>query len=131
MNIFKVTFQIKILTTAVFMVFLLKRSLKLTQWISLIILVIGISIIQVQNVNSTKKLDDKSNPIIGLISVISACVLSGLAGVWFEKILKDSKVSIWIRNIQLGLFGSVFALLTAYTSDYKGIQEKGKHFFLS
>lgn len=126
--VFQVTFQVKILTTAVFMVVLLKKSLRSTQWISLVILVIGISIIQVQNVNSSKQTDDSSSPFLGLFSVITACILSGLAGVYFEKILKNSKVSIWVRNIQLGMFGSIFALITAYTSDYENIQTKGFFF---
>jgi len=57
-----------------------------------------------------------------------ACILSGLAGVYFEKILKNSKVSIWVRNIQLGMFGTFFALLTVYLSDYENIQTKGFFF---
>jgi len=51
-----------------------------------------------------------------------------LAGVYFEKILKNSKVSIWVRNIQLGLFGTFFALLTVYLSDYENVQTKGFFF---
>lgn len=126
--VFQVTFQIKILTTAVFMVLLLNKSLRSTQWISLLILVFGISIIQVQNVNSTKEASDDSNPFLGLFAVITACLLSGLAGVYFEKILKHSKVSIWVRNIQLGIFGSIFAFVTSYSTDYSNIQEKGFFF---
>jgi len=105
---------------------LLKKSLKSTQWISLVILVVGISIIQVQNVNTSKEAGDESNPILGLFAVITACVLSGLAGVYFEKILKNSKVSIWVRNIQLGIFGTIFALMTSYASDYQLIKEHGR-----
>ena len=51
-----------------------------------------------------------------------------MAGVYFEKILKNSKVSIWVRNIQLGLFGTFFALLTVYLSDYDNVQAKGFFF---
>jgi hypothetical protein len=57
-----------------------------------------------------------------------ACVLSGLAGVYFEKILKNSKVSIWVRNIQLGMFGTFFALITCWLSDYDSIKEHGFFF---
>jgi len=39
---------------------------------------------------------------IGLLAVIVACLTSGFSGVYFEKILKGSKTSLWIRNIQLG-----------------------------
>jgi UDP-sugar transporter A1/2/3 len=41
--------------------------------------------------------------------------------VYFEKILKGSDVSVWIRNIQLGLFG----FLTMYVSDGPDIKRKG------
>jgi len=110
------------------MVLLLNKSLKSIQWVSLLLLVLGISIIQVQNVNSSKNLNDTSSPFLGLFAVVSACVLSGLAGVYFEKILKNSKVSIWVRNIQLGIFGSFFALITAFSTDYASIQANGFFF---
>lgn len=127
--VFQVTFQLKILTTALFTVVLLNRSLRCSQWLSLVLLSIGISIIQIQNVSSTSKKDDEQkNALYGLFCVIMACVLSGLAGVYFEKILKNSKVSIWVRNIQLGLFGTLFALLTAFSTDYENIQTKGFFF---
>lgn len=127
--VFQVTFQLKILTTAIFMVVLLNRSLRVIQWISLVILCVGVSIIQIQNTKSGKPgSDDQKNAIFGLFCVIMACILSGLAGVYFEKILKNSKVSIWVRNIQLGLFGTFFALLTVYISDFDNVMTKGFFF---
>ena len=51
--------------------------------------------------------------------------LSGLAGVYFEMILKGSHVSIWIRNIQLGAFGIVFGSMTMFLSDGHDVIEKG------
>lgn len=44
-----------------------------------------------------------STQVIGLFAVLSACFSSGFAGVYFEKLLKGSKVSIWMRNILLGM----------------------------
>lgn len=41
--------------------------------------------------------------LIGVLAVLFACFSSGFAGVYFEKILKETKQSVWIRNIQLGL----------------------------
>ena len=40
----------------------------------------------------------------GLVAVICACCTSGFSGVYFEKILKGTSVSLWLRNIQLGVF---------------------------
>jgi UDP-galactose transporter len=57
------------------------------------------------------------NRSVGLIAVLISCALSGLAGVLFEKILKQSvvtgnnkPVSLWIRNCQLS-FWSLFPAL--------------------
>ncbi|XP_076448251.1 UDP-N-acetylglucosamine transporter-like [Babylonia areolata] len=45
---FQVTYQLKILTTAVFSVLLLKKRLSATQWVSLMMLFAGVSLIQVK-----------------------------------------------------------------------------------
>lgn len=49
---------------------------------------------------------------IGCIAVLSASVISGLTGVYFEKVLKDSSASItvWTRNVQLSFY-SLFPAL--------------------
>lgn len=39
---------------------------------------------------------------VGVMAVLMACISSGFAGVYFEKILKETKQSVWVRNIQLG-----------------------------
>ena len=48
------------------------------------------------------------NASYGLAAALVSCVISGLAGVSFEKILKgksDSKAFVWIRNVQLSFYG--------------------------
>ena len=44
-----------------------------------------------------------SAQLIGLVAVLIACFSSGFAGVYFEKLLKGSKVSLWMRNVVLGM----------------------------
>lgn len=46
---------------------------------------------------------------VGLLALTMACILSGLAGVYFEKILKEPKsnvhtTSVWVRNVQLSFY---------------------------
>lgn len=124
---FQVSYQLKIFTTALLMVFMLRRSLTLVQWFALFLLFLGISLVQVENMTATTPKQDV-NAFYGLISVVSACTLSGFAGVYFEKILKGSEVSVWIRNIQLGVFGTFFGFLTMYFSDGNDVMANGFFF---
>ncbi|ETN43687.1 uncharacterized protein HMPREF1541_02846 [Cyphellophora europaea CBS 101466] len=43
---------------------------------------------------------------VGLLALLSVCVCSGWAGVYFERTIKDSthSTSMWIRNVQLSLY---------------------------
>lgn len=57
--------------------------------------------------------DPKMNYSLGLIAVLVAAVVSGLTGVYFEKVLKESAspVSVWTRNIQLSFYSLFPALI--------------------
>ncbi|KAF1363041.1 nucleotide-sugar transporter [Lizonia empirigonia] len=157
---FQVTYQLKILTTAMFSVLMLGRSLSSRKWLSLLVLVIGVSIVQIPGytaepatMESLRDPDSKiwprtleelrdlgshaaahltrrsgsyegikedrgmvapeMNSSVGLAAVMVSCALSGLAGVSFEKILKEStskSTSLWVRNCQLS-FWSLFPAL--------------------
>jgi UDP-sugar transporter A1/2/3 len=53
------------------------------------------------------------NYSVGLMAVLVAAAVSGLTGVYFEKVLKDSPtpVSMWTRNIQLSFYSLFPALI--------------------
>ncbi|KAF5370509.1 hypothetical protein D9615_010343 [Tricholomella constricta] len=46
----------------------------------------------------------------GFLAVAAACFTSGLAGVYFEMVLKNSHADLWVRNVQLSLFSLLPAL---------------------
>ncbi|KAJ6658430.1 hypothetical protein lerEdw1_020134 [Lerista edwardsae] len=124
---YQVTYQLKILTTALFSVSMLSKKLGVYQWLSLVILMTGVAFVQWPSDSqaaATKELSAGSQ-FVGLMAVLIACFSSGFAGVYFEKILKETKQSVWIRNIQLGFFGSIFGLMGVYIYDGELVSQNG------
>ncbi|KAG0141005.1 hypothetical protein CROQUDRAFT_674341 [Cronartium quercuum f. sp. fusiforme G11] len=112
---FSVTYQLKILTTALCSVIILGRKLSGIKWISLLCLAIGVALVQLKNNTNHQDPDENQrNPLKGFIAVSLACFTSGLAGVYFELVLKSSnmKIDLWMRNVQLSLFSIFPAILT-------------------
>ncbi|KAG6866981.1 hypothetical protein C0991_003897 [Blastosporella zonata] len=115
---FQVTYQMKILTTAGFSVLLLRRKLSSSQWVALLSLAIGVGIVQIQagEARSVPETLPASvdvhtmNATKGFLAVAAACFTSGLAGVYFEMVLKNSQADLWVRNVQLSLFSLLPAL---------------------
>mmetsp|Transcript_57551 Transcript_57551/g.129407 ORF Transcript_57551/g.129407 Transcript_57551/m.129407 type:complete len:361 (-) Transcript_57551:21-1103(-) len=126
--VYQVTYQLKILTTAVLSVIILGKVLGPTKWSALVTLTAGVALIQLPRGSSAGESSHapaQGNAVVGLVAVLSACVTSGLAGVWLEKILKQTDASIWLRNIQLAFFGAVLGLLGAFAQDGAKIQAHG------
>lgn len=69
------------------------------------------------------------NYSLGLSAVLVAAAVSGLTGVYFEKVLKDpaSAASVWTRNIQLSFYSLFPALFIGIF--FKDGQEIAKHGF--
>ncbi|KAG0337107.1 hypothetical protein BG004_007771, partial [Podila humilis] len=154
---FQVTYQLKILSTAMFSVLMLNKRLSRQKWFSLCLLMVGVTLVQLQNVGSPKQTgpsplpnmgqdddpevqvfedgrvnevsfseseesldvlggedEDSQNPILGLFAVLTSCVSSGFAGCYFEKILKGNETDMWVRNLQLGISGTVFSFLAMF-----------------
>ncbi|KAM8934386.1 LOW QUALITY PROTEIN: GRIP1-associated protein 1 [Pelodytes ibericus] len=121
---FQVTYQLKILTTALFSVLLLRKSLSRLQWGSLVILFVGVAIVQAEQSGAKVSVSGQSYGV-GLVAVAVSCLSSGFAGVYFERILKGSSASVWLRNIQLGIFGTALGLLAMWQQDGVAVAEKG------
>ncbi|RKP09603.1 nucleotide-sugar transporter-domain-containing protein [Thamnocephalis sphaerospora] len=128
---YQVTYQLKIITTALCAVLILQQRLAATHWLALVLLTAGVTLVQWPSSSADVTLDADeealaSTRFFGLLTVLIGCVLSGLAGVYFEKILKASKVSLWLRNVQLSLFSLPPALLCGvFMMDGDGVREHG------
>lgn len=122
---FQVTYQMKILTTAAFSVFMLRKKLSASQWLSLFFLAIGVGVVQIQ-VGTHNTITDgfqSMNALKGFTAVLAACFTSGLAGVYFEMVLKNSQTDLWVRNVQLSLFSLLPALGPVIFLQRDGIAE--------
>ncbi|XP_029309555.1 solute carrier family 35 member A3b isoform X1 [Cottoperca gobio] len=125
---YQVTYQLKILTTALFSVSMLGKRLGFYQWLSLLVLMAGVTLVQwptESEGDSEQKILTAGSQFVGLMAVLMACVSSGFAGVYFEKILKETKQSVWVRNIQLGLFGFVFGFIGMIVYDGQSVSQSG------
>ncbi|KAI9027472.1 UDP-galactose transporter [Phycomyces nitens] len=152
---FQVTYQLKILTTALFSVTMLHRSLSNRQWMALGLLTFGIGLVVLPRSSSASETGEPTlgnqSSVQGILTVMVACILSGLAGVYFEKIIKAPSVrqtpfedeerqkeskkedggnaeasQLWIGNIQLSFFSVILGLVFVVAlQDGPVILEKG------
>lgn len=133
---FQATYQLKLLTSALFSTLFFKRTLSPLQITSLLLLTAGVALVQLDQLSSLDM--DRTNEegrMIGLGAILAACGSSGLAGGWFEYLLKSPALalkrrsstkennharvsipSLWERNLQLSLPSLLFALLGVYLS---------------
>ncbi|KNC85236.1 hypothetical protein SARC_02571, partial [Sphaeroforma arctica JP610] len=127
---FQVSYQLKILTTAILSVVMLGRHLTVLKWASLVVLMGGVALVSIpddawSDNAQVAEAEEGINVAVGLTAVVTACTFSGFAGVYFEKILKGTSASIWVRNIQLGGFGLVIGLFIVYMNDSKAVYADG------
>ncbi|KAJ9637632.1 uncharacterized protein PV06_09414 [Exophiala oligosperma] len=126
---FQVTYQCKILTTALFAVLMLGQTLSGKKWLALVILTAGVACVQIPSGSSstqTTTTRQEGNYMLGIVAVAVACLCSGFAGVYFEKVLKGGHTaSIWVRNIQLSIGCLAIALFGAFVWDGRAIRAEG------
>jgi UDP-sugar transporter A1/2/3 len=177
------------LTTALFSVTMLGRSLSAKRWIALIILTVGVAVVQLPGsgeptyaalrdensrfyfprslhelgqlsygaVEVARELTKRGmegasdglmkrsatyegiqedlelgkpnmNYSVGLAAVLAAATISGVTGVYFEKVLRDaSNVTVWTRNVQLSFYSLFPALFFGVI--FKDGEEIAKHGF--
>eukprot|EP01060_Flectonema_neradi_P010584 TRINITY_DN1767_c0_g1_i1.p1 TRINITY_DN1767_c0_g1~~TRINITY_DN1767_c0_g1_i1.p1 ORF type:complete len:399 (+),score=83.50 TRINITY_DN1767_c0_g1_i1:53-1198(+) len=132
---YQVLSQMKLITTALLSILILNKKLSMLQWIAIILLGIGIALVQTsQDTGDTGSNESSTggsgssidaSRMFGFIAVFIACCTSGLAGVYLEKIVKQTKPSVWIRNMQLASWGLLVGLMASYFKDYDAIVEGG------
>ncbi|XP_049649299.1 UDP-galactose translocator isoform X1 [Accipiter gentilis] len=128
---FQVTYQLKILTTALFSVLLLGTSLSRLQWLSLALLFAGVALVQAEQARAapggspSPAEGPPQSYAVGLAAVAASCLSSGFAGVYFERLLKTTGGSIWVRNVQLGAVGTAVGLAAMVAAEGSAVAGLG------
>ncbi|KAJ8613563.1 hypothetical protein CTAYLR_002212 [Chrysophaeum taylorii] len=106
---YTVSYQTKIVWSGALSVALLGRRLSKHKWLGIALLAFGVACVQLDGNQPSAATADVAYAarLLGMTSVISAAVVSALAGVYFEKILKGAKVGLWTRNLQLAAYSVI------------------------
>jgi UDP-sugar transporter A1/2/3 len=123
--LFQVLSQMKIITTAIFAVIILGRRPSNLQWVAVIALTIGIAIVNLSQEKSIEQLNSKKGYAIGIACILCSSCTSGFAGIYFEKMVKNTSSSIWIRNIQMSFIGLILSSIACIGKDLNGIYTQG------
>lgn len=121
-SVYQILYQIKILTTAIFLVIMLGKEISGKKWGWLFVLFCGVSLTQLKFEDGD---DAKENNFKGIVAILAACCTSGFAGVYMEKVVKGSAPSIFVRNVQLGVFGILGGLFIVASKDFDIVARQG------
>lgn len=67
----------------------------------------------------------EQNRLLGFAAALGACVLSGFAGIFFEKMLKGADISVWMRNVQMSLLSIPLGFAMCMWIDFGKVYEHG------
>ena len=138
---YTVSYQTKTIWSGILSMVLLNRTLGPNKWLGIISLSIGVATVQVAGMAREEEegggaLEPEELPgglggrMFGLAVVLFAAAVSSCAGVYFEKILKGVKVSLWTRNLQLAGYSVVVGLVKLMLSDDGAVMRVNGNFFM-
>jgi UDP-sugar transporter A1/2/3 len=131
---FQLLTQGKTLATAVFAVTFLGTRLTRIQWMALLLLVMGVALAQMPSgpaaasgaAAGAGEGGGMGEHAKGVVAVLTLCVLSGAAGIYQEKVLKQYiDLSINYLNAQLAIFSIVTNGVAIFLQDREVILEHG------
>ncbi|KAG6622349.1 UDP-N-acetylglucosamine transporter [Phytophthora cinnamomi] len=109
---YQIVYQLKIITTAMFMLVLLHRRFSVVQWCAMLALMAGVAICSYSRLPASDTHVDEaaaSKRFIGICVMVGLAINSGLAAAYFERVMKSHKAvatqqtldPLWTRNLQL------------------------------
>lgn len=114
---------------------MLKKNLKPAQWGGVGLLMGGLVLVQLSQMGggssgaslagASGSAAAGSSLAVGFSAVLTACTLAGFAGCYLERVLKGSTTSLWVRNLQLGAWGSLLGVASVAAKDGRSVVEHG------
>lgn len=115
---YAVTQKLRVLFVALFSYWGLGKNVGCRRWFALVSLCFGVFL-----VHASMKLhsDDAGPPSqanlgVGVSATLGASFLSAVAGVYCEKILKESSTSLWIRNVHFSVYGCLMGIIGLFAT---------------
>ena len=91
-------------------------------------LLIGILLVQLSSGEEKTLTNRPGNRLLGIAASFAAALCSGFGSVYFEKILKDSVLSYWLRNVQLALSSILIGTINCWFIEADTMRDKGYFF---
>ena len=124
--VFQVTYQLKLILSAGLTVVVFDRKLLRRQWGAIGLLFGGIALCNKPSPGGGSEAgeEDADQPVLGVLAAVGASAISAMAGVFMEKVLKNTDAkpadprgaaavapqSLWLKNVQLSAYGLLFSL---------------------
>eukprot|EP00978_Attheya_sp_CCMP212_P007284 scaffold16947_cov43-Attheya_sp.AAC.1 len=132
-SVFSVLVQTKLLATASFAVFLMGKTIKKVQVISLVLLTAGVMLCNMKNQNVVLSEEEEKGRMTGMMATLGIALSSGFASVYTEKVIKAQRnnnvarqnYSLAYMQVQLALVSLVIIGLYACIKDYDAIVTGG------
>lgn len=130
--VYQILLQSKVLTTALFSYLIMQKEFRLNQKLSLIILFVGLSLVELSLItDNTAPPRSVEGFLVGSIAAFLACILSGFTAVYIEYTIKkmgrteQRSYTVWVRNLQLAIFGILASILAVFVWDKQAINTHG------
>eukprot|EP00934_Nitzschia_sp_Nitz4_P000534 Nitzschia sp. Nitz4//scaffold482_size5428//1374//3338//NITZ4_009225-RA/size5428-processed-gene-0.3-mRNA-1//-1//CDS//3329552875//534//frame0 len=138
--LYQVTNQGKLITTALCSRYLLQKKISWWQYTALALLAVGVALVNMGAASSsnhketTTTMTVEQNQFLGFMAILISCFTSGFAGVYFEKLLKQSNdnrnqgqtISVYVRNCQLAFWSIGLGTIPILaTHDFHKILQNG------
>lgn len=132
--VYQVLNQGKLFTTAFFSRLLLDKKISYCQYFSLLMLATGVVVVQQSankdHTNNNSSSTQEGSPWVGFFAVLTSCLTSGFATVYFEKVLKQKsaskQLSVNARNMQLAFWSIGLGVVPIFmTGDWEKVKING------